>query len=299
MLESAHQRQEYQVINEVEVALGIGPFGYSKRLSTAPYPDIDKFNKTMAKVFSVESGKNLLPYATNLRKFFDTAHEKTSKPLTKYKPEEFIYIPFISKIEISNAFESLLNSWNQLPASVKKIDTSGEYSDSDIVTGIINQIYKSFYVAQTDSLKANQALLIQAIQNRTLGGLVFLIHKMAPLPRLKIELKLQIASNQSYLKCEAFQRRTENPSQVRHFPTAQEVYSAGILAATLSDCGGVFAGPEFLFSGNLKPEKLNGKIAPSSDKTHAEIAHSAKSHSLFFDELFKHKNTMVSRSHNS
>ncbi len=122
---------------------------------------------------------------------------------------------------------------------------------------------------------------------------------MAHLPRLKTDLKLSLASNHTFLKCDLLQSHTENPSPARHFPTAQEVYSAGILAATLADCGGLFAGPDFLFSGNINSEQCISQIARKSHKNGSEISFPALSDSHFFDQLFASQNTMVSRSHNS
>lgn len=154
ILENAHKKQDYQAINDLEFALGMGPFGYNKRFKTSPYPDLNKFNKTMAKNLSIELGKNLLPYAANCRSFLINSREKTIKPVHKYSPEEFIYIPFISKREILPVFDKLLTAWRTLPSSVKKEDCTAEYSVAEIVTGIMNQTSMSFAVVQTDELKA-------------------------------------------------------------------------------------------------------------------------------------------------
>ena len=297
-LAEASQRQEYQIINDVEFALGIGPFGPLPSSKAIVCPDPLKFDKALSKSLSVQVGKELLPFALSMKDFVTFGSEKSSKLTHKCKPEFLIYVAMLSETDFWDCFERILCTWRLLPASVKKASSTLGYSESEVAMYIFIRIHRSFMLNESDLLKINSAVFIQSVQNRNLGRLVGMLHKLVLLPPVNTALELELSSDNSFLKSKLFGRESANAKPKLNIPTGQEVKSASVIASTILDCGGEFAGPEFLFSGKLSPQKFAGTFTQNSENSEnaeIELKHKPKSKSKFFESSFKHHNPLRGR----
>ena len=81
----------------------------------------------------------------------------------------------------------------------------------------------------------------------------------------------------------------QNPSavwpRIYDIANAQELQSASFIAATMSQCGGPFAGPEFLFSGKSNSEQLRNKFIFGEAKDQQDFNYEIKSNVRFFEKI--------------
>ena len=294
-LAESYKKQEYQILNDVEFALGIGPFGQVPSNNAIVCPEQTKFEKALAKSLSVQGGKELLPFAPSFQEFISTGFVKATKLTHKCKPEYLMFVAMLSEVDFWDCFERILGAWQLIPESVKKISSSSSYSDSDLAIYIFIRIHRNFMVKDCALIKSNSGLVVQSLQNRNLGRLVRLLHKLVLAPPIKAALELESASDHSFLKCNLFCNETQKMSSKINIVTAQEIKSASIIASTVADCGGAIAGPEFLFSGKLNPQSFQNSFKPDPDCLGIEVAHSAKSDSKFFEFSFKNYNPSIGR----
>lgn len=284
-LEQAARNQEYQAINDVEFALGWRPLAYTTQLLHTTCVSSEKFEKAIARSFGVQVGKKILPYADSKSDFLNLAYKKSALRTEKSKPDALIYIPFLPINEFWTCLQNLSHAWRLIPSSAKKTFYQDSIGENANLLTILNRIHLLFVLEQSEYKKMSAAVALQAIQNRNLGGLVGYIHRIVPMPAKKTALKLEISPDHTSLECEMLQNPPAIWPRIYDMANAQELQSACFIAATMSQCGGPFAGPEFLFSGKSNSEKLCQKFKFGDGKDQQDYYYKVSSDLRFFEKI--------------
>ncbi len=259
----AADSQQYQVINNVELGMGwhLGAFSFENR--NLPCSNPATFEKNLAKNFEQNLSPRNLRLHTTLDEFLNDAAEagKTRPDLAILKSH--ILVPYVSEPDFWNCVSGLFEARSQMSFRARYIGKRANYFDieNSEVVSVITRIHL-FYAVPESAKKEDNTLIINAINNRTNGGLVKFLQQIAPRPPQMSALTLEVDTFQDTV---TFLLNQITNTKLPQIPCAAAINSAATLGAALAQCGGALAGPDFLLSGSAQNENLIGWFTPPND----------------------------------